>query len=67
MLKAMGTNVLLKLLPMIVGQLSPAIKELVENLIRQWYAKALKTDNPWDDLAAEFFATLMGIELEEAG
>ena len=49
---------------MILGRISPMIKDALEELLRNWYAKALETDNPWDNVACEFLAEFVGVDLE---
>jgi len=51
---------------MILGRVSPMIKDLLENLLREWYAKAEATPNPWDNVACEFLAEFVGVDLGTA-
>lgn len=42
------------------------LKELMEESVRKWYAKALETENPWDDFFIERLAYLLSIDLTVA-
>lgn len=48
---------------MILGRVSPMIKDMLEELLRSWYAKADATPNPWDNVACEFLAEFAGVDL----
>lgn len=59
---------LLKYLPTILvpllNNLSPAIRDLLEDFIKDLYQKALETDSPWDDFFVGLLAGLLEIEVE---
>ena len=47
----------------LLENISPAIREVLKQLVLNLYQEAKKTDNPWDDLLCVFLAGLLGIEL----
>ena len=53
------------LLP-IIALISEWLRDLLEDSVKKWYAKALTTENPWDDFFIERLAFLLDIELPEA-
>lgn len=53
------------LLP-ILALVSEWLRDLLEDSVKKWYAKALETENPWDDFFVERLAFLLDIELPEA-
>lgn len=47
----------------ILALITEWLKEQFESKIREWYAEALKTENPWDDFFLERLAFLLSIDL----
>lgn len=62
----MGLALLAKMLPMILGRMTPILREELEKLMRSLYVKALQTENPWDDMALEFIGSVLGVSLEDS-
>jgi len=55
------------LIPVITRELSTVMLEFLVKIIRQFEAKAMETDSPWDDQVAMFLIELFRIdELEKA-
>ena len=52
--------VLLKLIQMVVKQISPELRDLVKTGLKQWKIKAAATDNPWDDLIVDLLIYIIG-------
>lgn len=63
MLKDIGLAALTKMLPLIMGNLTPMIREALKDLLRSLYAKALATENAWDDAAVELVAGILDVDL----
>jgi hypothetical protein len=55
-------SILIKFLPLILAQLSPALRELMVNQIINLREAAKKTDNPYDDFAVELLAAILTVE-----
>ena len=53
------------LLP-IIALVSEWLRDLLEDSVKKWYAKALETENPWDDFFIERLAYLLSIDLTVA-
>jgi len=47
----------------IVAIITDALREELETWVRQFHAKALLTENPWDDFLAEVLAKALGIRV----
>lgn len=62
LMKGVRMGLIAKLLQMVLGQASPAIKEAIVTALKEWKIKAAATDNPWDDLIVEFIMYLIGEE-----
>jgi hypothetical protein len=52
-----------RVLGILILQLSPEIRELVEGLVERMWEKAQKTDNAFDDIFVTFLAEILDIEL----
>lgn len=48
----------------ILEAITPALREAIENFLKELYAKAKQTSNPWDDFLVELLAAVLGIKLE---
>ena len=59
-------NVILKLvlpvLPQILSLVTPVLRETLEDVVKDLYAKAKKTDNPLDDILVAVLAGLIGVD-----
>lgn len=49
------------LLLIIVGNITPAIRESLKTWLKNIEAEAKKTANPWDDILVSFLKTLLGV------
>lgn len=54
-----------ELLKAMTPDIVAALKEMLRDGLNKLYAKALETDNKWDDIGIEMVAKVFGIELEE--
>jgi len=54
-----------RVLGILILQLSPEIRELIESLIERAWEKAQKTDNTFDDIFVKMLAQILDIELSE--
>ena len=52
----------LKLLIPMLKVVTPVLVQELKSGIQQFYLKALETDNPWDDLLAEFLMEILSVE-----
>ena len=52
------SNIILKILPLLISVLSPTLKELLCKFVTEFEAKAKETENDWDDVAAYLLRTL---------
>ena len=62
---SMILKVLLPIIPSLLKLVTPAIKDSMEQGIKDLAAKAKATPNPWDDLLVVLLAGLFGINLED--
>lgn len=58
--KGIRMGLIAKLIKMVLGQASPAIKEGIKTALKEWKIKAAETDNPWDDMIVELLLYIMG-------
>lgn len=58
MLLSYVVSVVAGILPMLTQEL----RGLLETFARQFYAKAKKTENPWDDMLAGFIMAILGLK-----
>ena len=56
------TKWLLKLLPNLVASISPALREKLVKFAKEFKADTRKTENPWDDFAADVICWVLGID-----
>jgi len=49
------------LLKPIISVLTPILRDKLEDFLRGWYADALETDSPYDDIAAEVVLAIFGV------
>ncbi|MBA7622226.1 hypothetical protein ES703_29600 [subsurface metagenome] len=56
------TKWLLKLLPNLVASISAPLRTELIKFAKNWREEAKKTDNPWDDFAADVFCWVLGID-----
>ena len=54
-----------RVLSRILDVLTPEIRHAIDDAVQRLYRKALKTDNPTDDMFVEVLAQLLGVELDE--
>ena len=47
----------------VLEAVTPAIRESLENFLKELYGKAKQTPNPWDDFLVEMLATILGVKL----
>ena len=52
------------LLNALVAALSPNIKKLLADFLQSLYVRAVKTENPVDDILVKFLAEMLGVEVE---
>jgi len=52
----------LKLLIPMLRVVTPVLVAELKTMIQEFYRKALITDNPWDDLLAEFLMEILDID-----
>jgi len=52
------TAVLLKLIRLVITNLSPQLLAFIREQIPTWEAKAKETPNPWDDLVVDLVKAL---------
>ena len=52
------------LIPDLINQLSPQLKEFIERGIVSWWEKAKLTENPWDNFAVALVAGVLGVKLK---
>lgn len=53
----------IKLFSVIIPVITPEIRKIMEEAIRNLYNKAVATDNIWDDFAVKVIADLLRIDL----
>ncbi len=53
----------LPVLPQLMGLVTPALRVLLDGLLRDLHAKARQTDNPVDDVVVGLLAGLLGLDL----
>ena len=56
--KRIMTAVLLKLIRLVITNLSPQLLAFIREQIPTWEAKAKETPNPWDDLVVDLVKAL---------
>ena len=56
-------GIVLSILRPLLALTTPKIEKAMEDGVRNLYAKAVETENPWDDMAVEFIADLLDVEL----
>ncbi len=64
MLREAALNLAAGLIPDIVDQLSPQVREHVERGLLSWWEKAKQTENPWDNYAVALIAGVLGTKLK---
>lgn len=58
-------NLVAKMLSPLVGIVSTEIREVLVKFIKDFYARAEKTPNGWDDFLAELLAKIVGVDVTE--
>lgn len=53
---------LLKLFPNLVASISKPLRDELVIFAKNFREKAKKTENPWDDFAADFICYVLGID-----
>jgi hypothetical protein len=56
-------TILFPIVKIVVGSLTPEVKEAFEKFVKEQYERAKGTSNPFDDLAVEVLASIFGVEL----
>lgn len=51
-----------KILKVLLTQMTPALLDVLKQLVREFYKKALETENPIDDVIAYFMMRLLNPE-----
>ena len=51
--------------PVLLNQVTPALREELKNYLYQLYEKAQETENPFDDLLIHLIITFLGFNKEE--
>jgi len=51
--------------PVLLNQITPALREELKNYLYQLYEKAQETENPFDDLFIHLIITFLGFNKEE--
>jgi len=54
-------GVLLKLVRLVLTQMSPALREALKAFVADWEAKSRQTSNPWDDVLVDFIKAVLGL------
>lgn len=57
----MFSKIIIKFLPMIVAQLTPAIKDMIKGAVAEMRKKADTTPNPYDDMIVDIIEEIMNI------
>lgn len=57
-------KIALKVLAAIIAALSPELRALLEDMVRELYRRARATDSPLDDKLVELLAAVLGVELD---
>ena len=53
-------RIFITLLLMVIGNVTPAIRESLVGVLKTLEAEAKKTSNPWDDIFVSFLRVLLG-------
>ena len=53
---------LLRLLPNLLASISAPLRKALVDFAKQFREDAKKTDNPWDDFAADVICWILGID-----
>lgn len=58
-------ELVVKVLGLILPVITPSLREMLEKFLKEFYAKAKETPNPWDDFLAKFLMRILGIEVPD--
>lgn len=58
-------QILIQVLPLIVERISMELKESLQGFIISMHVDAMASDNPFDDIAVIFLASLFDVELHD--
>lgn len=58
-------KMLTALLRKILESISPDVKKFIDKSVKEWYVKAKETPNPYDDIAVEVVAWILGVDLDD--
>jgi len=58
-------NLVLQILGTILPVITPSLRDALERFLKDFYAKAKETPNPWDDFLAKFLLRIVGSEVPE--
>ncbi len=56
------TKWLFKLLPNLIASISAPLRKALMDFAKQFREDAKKTENPWDDFAADIMCWILGID-----
>jgi len=66
---SLSINLLLKianiLFPVLIREVTPALREELKNFLYKIYKEAQETENPFDDLFIHLIITFLGFDKEE--
>jgi len=63
-MKELFLKLIISTLPGLLAKLTPAIREMVEDGLKNWYAHAMATPNPYDDYLVKLLAGMLDVELD---
>jgi len=55
-------SLIISLLKPIMGVISPKLRTELEEFLKDYYKKAMETENPWDDFLANLLLHIFGVE-----
>jgi hypothetical protein len=53
------------LVSVLFENISPELRDMIQDFVKQLYEKAKKTSTPFDDLLVKILASVFGVTLEE--
>ena len=58
-------ELVVKVLGLILPVMTPSIRTALEKFLKELYAKAKESPNPWDDFVVKFLMRILGIEVPD--
>lgn len=58
-------ELLIRALGVLMPIVTPSLREALETFLKDLYAKAKETANPWDDFLTKFLMRILGIEFTD--